>query len=62
MTLYMALGMSLEEVIAATTMHSSNAIGQSGRLGTLAVGAVGDATVINLEEGNSTTTMAMGNP
>ena len=51
MSLYMALGMSLEEVIAATTMHSSNAIGQSGRLGTLAVGAVGDATVINLEEG-----------
>ena len=54
MTLYMALGMSLVEVIAATTMHSSNAIGESGRLGTLAVGAVGDATVINLEEGEFT--------
>ena len=54
MTLYKALGMSLEEVIAATTMHSSNAIGESGRLGTLAVGAVGDATVINLEEGEFT--------
>ena len=54
MTLYMALGMSLEEVVAATTMHSSNAIGETGQLGTLAVGAIGDATVISLEEGEFT--------
>ncbi len=48
----MSMGMSLEEVIAATTLNASSAIGQTEALGTLAVGAVGDATVIELEEGN----------
>ena len=52
MTLYMSMGMSLEEVIAATTLNASSAIGQTEVLGTLAVGAVGDATVIELQEGN----------
>ncbi len=54
MTLYMTLGMSLEEVIAATTQNASLAIGQTGELGTLAEGAIGDATVIELEEGDFT--------
>ena len=48
----MSMGMSLEEVIAATTLNASSAIGQTEVLGTLAVGAVGDATVIELQEGN----------
>ena len=52
MTLYMSMGMSLEEVITATTLNASNAIGQTGQLGTLDVGAIGDATVIELEDGD----------
>ncbi len=52
MTLYMSLGMSLEEVITATTLNASNAIGQMEQLGTLSPGATGDATVIDLEKGS----------
>lgn len=52
MTLYMSLGMSLEEVITATTLNASNAIGQTEQLGTLSPGAIGDATVIDLEKGS----------
>ena len=52
MTLYMSLGMSLEEVITATTLNASNAIGQMEQLGTLSPGAIGDATVIDLERGS----------
>lgn len=52
MTLYMSLGMSLEEVITATTLNASNAIGQTGQLGTLSPGAIGDATVIDFEKGS----------
>ena len=53
MTLYMSLGMSLEEVITATTLNASNAIGQMEQIGTLSPGAIGDATVIDLEKCDS---------
>ena len=51
MTLYKGIGMSLEEVIAATTVNAAEAIGQGGNLGTLRVGAIGDAAVFEMEEG-----------
>ena len=52
MSLYMALGMSLEDVVAATTWHGAKAIGQEGVLGTLRQGAAGDAVVFELESGD----------
>jgi len=52
MTLFMGLGMSLEQVIAASTSIAARAIGQEGVLGTLRVGAVGDAAVFELERGD----------
>ena len=51
MTIFMGLGMSLDEVVAASTDNGAKAIGQRGTLGTLGVGAVGDAAVLRLEEG-----------
>ena len=52
MTLFTGLGMSLEEVVAATTCNPAQAIGQDGVLGTLRVGAIGDAAVFELENGD----------
>jgi dihydroorotase len=51
MSLYMALGMSLEEVIECSTKTSAKAIRQEGNLGTLKVGAIGDASIIEIESG-----------
>ena len=62
MTPYMALGMSLDEVVAATTCNAAAAIGQEGALGTLRVGALGDAAVLNLERGAFETTDTDGVP
>ena len=52
MSLYMGLGMTLDEVVAAATLNGAKAIGQEGILGTLKVDAVGDAAVLELEEGD----------
>ena len=52
MSLFMAMGMSLEEVIAATTRNPAQAIGEEGTLGTLREGAAGDAAVFDLETGD----------
>ena len=52
MSLYMALGMSLEDVIAATTWHGAKAIGRENALGTLKKGAAGDAVVFEMESGD----------
>ena len=52
MSLYMGLGMTLDEVVAAATLNGAKAIGQEGVLGTLSAGAVGDAAVLELEEGD----------
>ena len=51
MTMFMGLGMSLEQVVAAATDNGAKAIGQQGVLGTLRAGAIGDAAVLRLEEG-----------
>lgn len=48
---FLALGLPLDHAIAATTANSAEAIGKAGELGTLAVGAVGDAAVFEIESG-----------
>ena len=51
MSMFMGLGMSLEEVVAAATSNGAAAIGLSEELGTLRAGAVGDAAVFEVEPG-----------
>lgn len=48
---FLQLGMSLDDVLARVTAAPARAMGMAGRLGTLQVGAAGDAVVIDLEEG-----------
>ncbi|MCX7299680.1 MAG: amidohydrolase/deacetylase family metallohydrolase [Rhodobacterales bacterium] len=49
MTKFMALGMSLPDVVASATVKAAEAV-RRPELGTLAVGAAGDASVIALED------------
>ena len=48
---FLALGMELTDVIAASTCHPAAAIGKP-ELGTLAVGTPGDATVLRVADGD----------
>jgi dihydroorotase len=48
---YLALGLGIDEVIAAATAAPAALIGESGRLGTLAVGAVADVCLLAREAG-----------
>src|SRR5262249_42149398 len=48
---FLSLGMPLVEVVRAATAAPAGAIGRSGELGTLRVGAAGDAAVFAVEEG-----------
>ncbi|MFN8520087.1 MAG: amidohydrolase/deacetylase family metallohydrolase [Chloroflexota bacterium] len=52
MSKFLYLGLPLEEVVAATTATPAAAIGRSGAVGTLRVGATADVTVLRLEEGS----------
>jgi dihydroorotase len=52
MSLFLQLGMPLEQVVAAATVNAAAAIGAQESLGSLQVGAAGDATVLELEEGD----------
>jgi dihydroorotase len=52
MSKFLALGMPLEDVVAAVTSRAAAAIGKSAELGSLAVGMAGDATVMDLEAGH----------
>ena len=54
MSLYMNLGMTLEEVIECSTKTSAKAIRQEGLLGTLKPGSIGDASIIKIESGEFT--------
>ncbi len=47
---FLALGMSLPDVIAAATQGPANAIGKP-ELGSLAIGTPGDATILDIAEG-----------
>ena len=49
MTKFLALGLTLDEVVARATVNAASAL-RRPELGTLAVGAVGDASVIALED------------
>jgi dihydroorotase len=48
---FLSLGMPLGEVVRAATATPARAIGRGGELGTLRVGAAGDAAVFRVEEG-----------
>lgn len=56
MSQFLALGMSVDEVIASVTSRAAAAIGKSAELGSLAPGMVGDAVVLDLEDGRFTWT------
>src|SRR5262245_23211645 len=49
---FLSLGMPLAEVVRAATATPARAIGRSGELGTLQVGAAGDAAVFRVDEGS----------
>ena len=57
---FMHLGLSLEEVIRLSTEAPAHVMGLGGRVGTLRVGAEGDAVLLRLEEGRFPLTDAMG--
>jgi dihydroorotase len=48
MTKFLALGLSLEQIIAACTVHPSRAIGWQDRLGSLEVGREADIAVLQV--------------
>jgi dihydroorotase len=51
MSKFLHLGLSLDEVVAMTTEAPARVIGRDGALGTLALEAVGDVTLLALREG-----------
>jgi len=61
MSIFLGLGMSLEQIVAATTQRAAAAIGKERDLGSLRIGAAGDATVLNLEDGEFTFDDRAGN-
>jgi dihydroorotase len=56
---FMWLGMSLEDVVRLATQSTAKIIDADG-LGSLAVGSVGDATVLRRDEGKFTLTDSVG--
>lgn len=57
---FLLLGLSLDEVIAMATTAPATALGRGNRLGTLAVWAEADVTVLRLEEGRFDLTDSAG--
>ncbi len=51
MARFLGLGFSLDEVVAMCTMNPARVLGESGRLGSLAVGHQADISVLELHEG-----------
>ncbi len=51
MSKFLALGLTLDEVVRATTEAPARAIGATGNLGTLAPDAAADVTLLRLEQG-----------
>lgn len=49
---FLALGYSLDEVVALATANPANALGLSGSHGSLAIGRRADVTILNLAEGS----------
>jgi dihydroorotase len=51
MSKFMAMGFSLEQVVAMATVNAANAIGKMPKLGTLQAGAPGDVTILEVVNG-----------
>ena len=51
MSKFLHLGLSLEEVVEASTAKPAEVIGKKGEIGTLRPGACGDVTVLKMLEG-----------
>ena len=62
MSKFLALGMSLTDVVVRATTNPARALGRLGELGTLRVGAAADVAVMNLEEGDFGFTDSNGAP
>jgi dihydroorotase len=60
MSTFLALGLSVAEVVRAVTDAPARAIGRSPELGRLAPGSAGDAAVLDIEEGDYTFSDAAG--
>lgn len=60
MTKFMALGMSLDEVVAKTTETPAGILGMDGKIGTLRKGSIADIAVFALKEGRFTLQDSMG--
>jgi dihydroorotase len=54
MSKFLALGMTLDDVVASVTSRAAAAIGKSAELGSLVPGMAGDAVVLDLEDGHFT--------
>jgi dihydroorotase len=61
MSKFLALGMSLDDVVASVTSRAAAAIGESAELGSLAPGRAGDAAVVDLEDGHFSYVDGAGN-
>jgi len=61
MSKFLALGMTLEDVVASVTSRAAGAIGKSTELGSLAPGMAADAVVLDLEDGHFTYVDSAGN-
>src|SRR5207244_7038625 len=51
MARFLGMGFTLEQVVAACTVNPARAIGEDGRLGSLAVGRQADISVLEVREG-----------
>ncbi len=51
MARFLGMGFTLEQVVAACTVNPARAIGEDGRLGSLAVGRQADISVLDVREG-----------
>ena len=52
MSKFLALGLTLDEVVASVTSRAATAVGRSADLGSLRPGMAGDAAVLDFEEGH----------
>jgi len=51
MARFLGLGFTLEQVVAACSVSPARAIGEAGRLGSLAVGRQADISVLEIKDG-----------
>ena len=60
MSLFLALGLSVEQVIERTTLNPARALRREHELGSLGPGGVADVAVLALEKGEDTFVDATG--